>query len=241
MSTRVNILGVKIDNVSYKESLLKIKELVEKGRLGKLSFLVKPNTEIITYAQSDEKFKAILNSADLVTPDGMGLLLASRIIGNRLKERVGGSELMESILGFAEQSGYSVFFLGSRPHVVEKLVVIVKTRFPKIEIVGYHHGYFEKNTQVIENITQSKPDILFVALGFPKQEVWIYENLKKIKVPLSIAEGGSFDFISGEVKRAPKVLRIIGLEWLFRLFTQPSRIFRQLALAKFSWLILTKR
>ena len=78
-------------------------------------------------------------------------------------------------------------------------------------------------------------------LGFPNQEVWIYENLKKIKVPLSIAEGGSFDFISGEVKRAPKVLRIIGLEWLFRLFTQPSRIFRQLALAKFSWLILTKR
>lgn len=241
MSTRVNILGVKIDNVSYKESLLKIKELVEKGRLGKLSFLVKPNTEIIIQAQSDAKFKAILNSADLVTPDGMGLLLASRIIGNKLKERVGGPELMESILGLAEQSGYSVFFLGSRPHVVEKLAKIVKTRFPKIDIVGFHHGYFEKNTPVIENITQSKPDILFVALGFPKQEVWIYENLKKIKVPLSITEGGSFDFISGEVPRAPKVLRIIGLEWLFRIFTQPSRILRQLALVKFSWLILTKR
>ena len=241
MSTRIDIFGVKIDNLSFKESLLRVEELVEKGRLGKPSFLVKPNTEIITYAQGDKKFKDILNSADLATPDGIGLLLASRIIGNRLKERVGGPELMESILGLAEQSGYSVFFLGSRPHVVEKLVKVIKTRFPKLKIVGFHHGYFKKDTMVIEEINNSKPDILFVALGFPNQEVWIYENLKKIKVPLSIAEGGSFDFISGEVKRAPKGLRIIGLEWLSRLFTQPSRIIRQLALVKFIWLILTKR
>lgn len=241
MSTKIDILGVKIDNVSYKEALLKVKELVAKGRLGKPSFLVKPNAEIITHAQGDKKFKVILNSADLATPDGIGLLLASKILGNKLKARVGGPELTESILSLAEHNGYSVFFLGSRPYVVEKLVEVIKTRFPKTEIVGFHHGYFKKDATVIEEIIKSKPDILFVALGFPKQEFWIYENLKKIKVPLSIAEGGSFDFISGEVKRAPEALRSIGLEWLSRLFTQPNRIIRQLALVKFAWLILTKR
>lgn len=238
---RTEVLGVKIDNVSYKESLHKIKDLVEKGRFGTPGYLVKPNAEIISYAQNDKEFKAILNSAGLATADGIGLLLAFRIIGNRLKERVGGPELMESILEVAAQNGYSVFFLGSRPHVVEKLVKVVKSRFPKLKISGFHHGYFEKDTRIIERITKSKPDILFVALGFPKQEKWISGNLKKIQVPLSVAEGGSFDFISGEVRRAPKWMRSMGLEWLFRLIVQPSRIKRQLALPKFLFLVLLNR
>ena len=241
MSTKVDILGVKFDNVSTEESSRRIKDLVVKGRLGRPSYLVKPNAEIVTYAQKDNEFKAVLNSAGLATPDGIGLLLASRILGNRFKERVGGPDLMESILRLAAQNGYSVFFLGSRPHVVEKLVKVVKRSFPKVRIAGFHHGYFEKDTKVIELITKSKPDILFVALGFPKQETWIHENLRKIKVPLYVAEGGSFDFISGEVARAPKGLRNIGLEWLFRLIFQPSRIKRQLALPKFLWLVFTNR
>ena len=119
--------------------------------------------------------------------------------------------------------------------------MVLKKRFPKLKIAGLRHGYVEKDESVVVEIKTVKPDILFVALGYPKQEKWIATNLNDFKVPLSIAEGGSFDFISGETKRAPYWMRKLGLEWLFRLIIEPGRIRRQMALPKFLWLIFSKR
>src|SRR3989344_3940430 len=241
---RIEILGVKIDNITFNGALVRIKALVEEGRRGKPKYIVKPNTEIITYAQEDGQFKNILNSADLAPPDGVGLMIASRKYGRPLKERVGGPDLTEGILKLAEDNGHSVLFLGAKPHVVKKLTEVVRRKYPKIILNGFADGYFETETEseseIIEGIKRASPDILFVALGFPKQEKWIRKHLSQLKVPLSIAEGGSFDFISGEIASAPVWIRKVGLELFYRLIRQPARIRRQAALPKFLWLVLTK-
>jgi N-acetylglucosaminyldiphosphoundecaprenol N-acetyl-beta-D-mannosaminyltransferase len=239
--TKLDILGVGIDRVGFDEAIIKVNKMIEEGRGGRPQYLVKPNVEIVTYSQTDSGFKKILNSASFAPPDGVGLLIGSILLGNGLRERVGGPELMERILSLASDKGYSVYFYGAKPHVVEKLAKVVSKRFPNLQIAGYHHDYLEKDEAVEEDITKSKPDILFVALGYPKQEKWIARNLNKLKVPLSVAEGGSFDFISGEVTRAPAWMRKVGLEWLFRLICEPGRIRRQAALPRFLWLIVTKR
>ena len=237
----VEILGVKIDNLKVGEALERIEQLIEEGRRGKPRYIVKPNTEIVTYAQSDSQFKNILNFADLAPPDGVGLMIGSRLLSSGLSQRVGGPDLTEAILKLAEDKGYSCYFYGAKPKVIEKLSLVLKKRFPKLKIAGLRHGYVEKDESVVVEIKTVKPDILFVALGYPKQEKWIATNLNDFKVPLSIAEGGSFDFISGETKRAPYWMRKLGLEWLFRLIIEPGRIRRQMALPKFLWLIFSKR
>ena len=237
----VEILGVKIDNLKVGEALERIEQLIEEGRRGKPRYIVKPNTEIVTYAQSDSQFKNILNFADLAPPDGVGLMIGSKLLSSGLNQRVGGPDLTEAILKLAEDKGYSCYFYGAKPKVIEKLSLVLKKRFPKLKIAGLRHGYVEKDESVVVEIKTVKPDILFVALGYPKQEKWIATNLNDFKVPLSIAEGGSFDFISGETKRAPYWMRKLGLEWLFRLIIEPGRIRRQMALPKFLWLIFSKR
>ncbi len=240
-ATKLDILGIGIDRVGFDEALIKVNELIEEGRKGRPQYLVKPNVEIVTYAQEDSGFKKVLNSASLAPPDGVGLLIGSVLLGNGLREKVGGPELMEGILSLASDRGYSVYFYGAQPHIVDKLAKVVSKRLPNLKIAGFHHGYLEKDEAVKEDILKSRPDILFVALGYPKQEKWITKNLNKLKVPLSVAEGGSFDFISGEVMRAPTWMRKVGLEWFFRLIREPGRIRRQLALPRFLWLIMTKR
>ena len=237
---KTEILGVKIDNVTFDEALGKVEELIEEGRKGSPNYVVKPNAEIVTFARDDSEFKEILNSASLAPPDGIGLMIASRILRKPLKERVGGPELTEAILKLAEVRGYSVYFFGAVPLVAEKLVEVIKNDYPKLKITGFHHGYIGNDKVVLENVKKAKPDILFVALGFPKQEKWIKNHLKDINVPLSIAEGGSFDFLSGAIPRAPYWMRKVGLEWFYRLIRQPARIRRQVALPKFLWLVLTK-
>ena len=238
---KVEILGVKIDNLTFEQALNQVEQLVDQGRKGEPKYVVKPNTEIVTYAQKDTQFKNILNLADLAPPDGVGLIIGSRLLGEGLRQRVGGPDLTEAVLKLAEERGYSCYFYGARPHVIERLASILKKRFSKLKISGLHHGYLERDESVVDEIKKVKPDILFVALGYLKQEKWIATNLNKLKVPISIAEGGSFDFISGETKRAPSWMRRLGLEWLFRLIIEPKRIRRQMALPKFLWLILTKR
>ena len=244
---KIKILGVEIDNLSFDQALIQVDRLIEQGRKGNPKFIVKPNTEIVTYAQKDPEFKKILNSADLAPPDGVGLIIGSRILKMQgralqaIQERVGGPDLTEAILQLAEKKDYSCYFYGAKPKVIEKLASVLKKRFPKLKISGSHPGYFENDQVVIENIKKFKPDILFVALGFPKQEKWIVRHLSKLQVPISVVEGGSFDFISGEVRRAPKWMRRVGLEWLFRLILQPHRIRRQLSLPKFLILVLLNK
>ncbi len=213
---RIDILGVKIDNLTMDEALERIK-----------GFVVLPYSEFIVRAQKDKEFRNILNSADLSLCESRGLQIVARFLGKRLKENITGVDLIYRLSG-------KIFLLGGKEGVAEKVKEKLNT-----EIVGVEHGYQDLD-KVIEKINNTKPEILLVSLGSPRQEKWIYENLKKMpSVKLAIGVGGAFDFISGRIKRAPKFIQKIGLEWLWRLILQPQRVKRIYnGVIKLSWLTL---
>lgn len=206
------ILGVKIDDVNMDEALEIVYGWLQES---KKKYIVTPNPEFIMTAQKDLEFKKILNDADLSIPDGNGLKLSGKV-----KNNVSGVDLMEKLVEKSADWGVTVGFLGGRDGVAEKTAECLQKKYPRIKI------------------DNASPDLLFVALGAPKQEKWISQNLPKLKVRVAMGVGGSFDYLSGRVLRAPKWLRNLGLEWLFRLVIQPWRIKRQLVLLKYIWLVL---
>ncbi len=213
---KTDILGIKIDNLTMDEALKRIR-----------GFVVLPYSEFIVRAQKDKEFRNILNSADFCLCESRGLQFVARFLGKRLKENITGVDLIHGLKG-------KIFLLGGKPGIAEKAGKKLNTK-----IVGVEHGYQDLG-EVVKKINQVEPDILLVGLGSPKQEKWIYENLKKMpSVKLAIGVGGAFDFISKRVKRAPKFIQKIGLEWLWRLMLQPRRIKRIYnGVIKLSWLIL---
>ncbi|MBU4368656.1 WecB/TagA/CpsF family glycosyltransferase, partial [Patescibacteria group bacterium] len=197
-------------------------------------------------AQKDAEFREIINNADLVVPDGFGLILASKIIHrkNGLTERISGIDLIDEIIkNFGRD--YKIFLLGGKESVAKLAAEKLKERFPDIKIAGFFSGDAGEagDSATVSAINQAKPDILFIAFGAPKQEKWIARNLKKIpSVRLAIGVGGAFDIISGKIKRAPRWMRRLGLEWLWRLIQEPRRIGRIYnATIKFIWLVLMKK
>ncbi len=221
----MKILDVKIDNLTIEEVIIKIDGFLKSEES---HYIVTPNPEFLVKAQKDKEFKDILNNADLAVPDGIGLIFASYILNQPIKERVTGVDLMERICYRAVEMNWSVFLMGANLGIAEKAAENLRKKYPGLEIKA---GFEE----VID-----QPEILFVALGAPKQEKWINDNLNKLSsVKLAIGIGGAFDFISGNIKRAPKFLRVIGLEWLWRFGCQPWRIKRIFnALIKFPWLVI---
>lgn len=200
---KTEIFGIKFDNLTMDEAVEKIR-----------GFVVLVYSEFVVRAQKDEEFKNILNKADFCLCEGRGLYLCAKILGKKLKQNINGVKLIKKLKG-------RIFLFGGTQEVIEKTAEKLGEG-----IVGFENGYqdFDK---VIEKINLAKPDILLVGLGSPKQEKWIYENLKKMpSVKVAIGVGGAFDFISGHVRRAPKILQKIGLEWLWRLMLQPKRIKR---------------
>ena len=222
------LIGVRIDNVTIEEALEKIRNFLSDGRQHQI---VTVNPEFIVRAQKDDEFKRILNEANLVIPDGMGIIWASRILREPLKERVAGVDLIKKFK--VQSSKFKVFLLGGRNGVAEKLAAQWS------DVVGFS----EDTDNALVSINQCQPDILLVALGAPKQEKWISENLKKIpSVKLAIGVGGAFDMMAGKVKRAPKLIQEMGMEWLWRLILQPwraGRIFN--AVIIFTFLILREK
>ena len=234
---KIEILGVKVDNVDLSEASSRAGEFVER-RLPHL--IVTPNPEMMVAAQKDSELKNILNSADLKVPDGAGLILASRMIGRSFKERVTGIDLMLKILELAERKGFSIYLLGSRPGVAEAAVEKLKIKYEKLKIVGFHHGYFttEEEPDLIEKIRDLKPDILFAGLGAGRQEKWLAKYYKILNIPVVMGIGGSLDVIAGKIRRAPEWVQKWNLEWLYRLITEPRRWKRQLALFKFLAMVI---
>lgn len=254
---KIDILGIKIDKIEDKDIIGKIYEFLnsEKGH-----YIITANAEMIVEAQKDKEFRDIINTADLVLPDGSGPVFASRIVSpkNKLNKWIAGVDLVYKILKNLNDldSRKKVFFLGAKEGVAKSAAQRLKKLFPKLEIAGIFSGdAAEKGLPRFDNqveagdrvavsiINQTKPDILFVAYGAPKQEKWIARNLKKMpNVKLAIGVGGAFDIISGRIKRAPAWMRKAGLEWLWRLIQEPRRIGRIYnATAKFMWLVLIKR
>ena len=232
MRDTVNVLGVNIDKISFAEALEKAKKLIDSEGV---SMIFTPNPEIIMIASEDEYFKQILNSADICTPDGIGVVYAAKILKNPVKERVPGFEISKNLLEYAAKTGDGVFFFGAKPGVADKAKEKVEKMYPGLKVAGTHDGYFkpEDETEIINQINESGAKILFVCLGAPKQEKWIYENRSKLKVGLCLGVGGTLDVLSGEAKRAPEIFLKLNLEWLYRIASNPSRWGRFFALPGF--------
>jgi N-acetylglucosaminyldiphosphoundecaprenol N-acetyl-beta-D-mannosaminyltransferase len=242
---KINILGSLISKISKVELLSEIKIFLNDGRQ---HFLVTPNPEIVLAAMKDKKLQEIINKADIAIPDGFGLILASKYLKRPLKERVTGVDLMSDICKIAEEEKKSIFLFGGEEEIVGETAKALMEKFANLKIAGALGGKkIDENNlvddNILEKINQTKPDIIFVALGGGKQEKWIDANLKNLpSIKLAMGIGGAFDFISGKIRRAPRTMRKLGLEWLFRLFIEPRRIRRIFnATIRFSYKVITNK
>lgn len=205
-------------------------------------FIVTANPEIVMETRKDKNYKSIIQSADYIIPDGIGILLAAKRKKTPIKERIPGVELMEDMLEYANTHKKTCYFLGAEAKVNHALVKKVKMHYPDLIIGGSHHGFFELNdTSIVEDVKNSNADIIFVALGFPRQEKWIYQNYENFDKGVFMGVGGSFDVISETVKRAPKLWIKLNLEWLYRIIIQPTRVNRIFVVIKFLLLTLFKK
>lgn len=235
---RIAILNVTIDDVIEDEAITRIAGFIAEGGP---HFVATINPEFVMEAQTNPAFRHTLAAADLATPDGMGLLIAARWYGTPLRGRVTGIELVNRIAAAAATHGWSLFLLGAAPGIAERAAAVLKHTHPKLRIVGCHAGSpaLSDSVHSCALISAAHPDILLVAYGHPKQELWIAAHQPQLCVPVAIGVGGTFDFIAGIVPRAPRWMRRIGVEWLYRLFRQPWRWRRILvAVPRFLWAIL---
>lgn len=236
MRKTVEILGVHIDKITNAEALEKAVELV---RTSGVSAIYTPNPEIVMAAYEDPTFCEILNQADLCTPDGIGVVYASRILHDPVPERVAGFDLTCGLLERISKTGEGVFLFGAKPGVAEEAAENLRRKYPGLVVSGTHDGYFkdEEESAIVEEINASGAKLLLVCLGAPKQEKWIARNRDALQVNLCMGVGGTLDVFAGTAKRAPEIFIKCNLEWFYRMCKQPSRWRRFAALPKFIWMV----
>ena len=229
----VEILGVRLHVVDWPAALDRIGAFVAEGAPHQV---VTVNPEFVMAARRDAAFREALARADLSVADGVGLLLAARWRGVPLPERVTGTDGVARIAERSARLGWRLFFLGAAPGVADRAVGRLRARFPGMVVAGTFPGSPapEEEEAIVERVRAARPDVLFVAWGAPRQDLWIARNLDRLGVPACIGVGGAFDFHAGRVRRAPAVMRRTGTEWLFRLALQPRRWRRMLALPRFA-------
>lgn len=234
---RVDLLGITVNTYSMQETVEEIRRSVEAKHQIRV---VTANPEMIYASGHDRRLKRLINSADIVTADGIGVVWAARRLGTPVQERVTGIDLVQSIFPVANTRKWRLFLLGGKPGVVEKAMQQVTLKFPDVVLEG-HHGYFklEEEPRVLENIHSFQPDVLLVGLGAPRQEYWLAEHPGLATVCIGV--GGSFDALAGIVIRAPKGLQELHLEWLYRLCKEPWRWKRQTVLPRFVIKVLLER
>ena len=235
------ILSVNISTLTKRE-ILKIVAL--RARQKKRTVIFTPNPQILLSAQKSSEAE-LLNFADVNIPDGIGIVIASKMRGGKIKSRISGIDLAESILLLAQKMGYSVFLLGAAKGVAKKAKRGLKMRYPHLNICGAYHGYFKKsgeeNEKIVKAISKKRPDIILVCMGYPVQEKWIVENAPSLpSVKIFIGLGGSLDVWSGNKKRAPAPFRLIGLEWLYRTIKEPRRAKIFLDIPRFLFKVLKR-
>lgn len=226
------ILGIRISTLDFNDSVEKVFGWIKEGGY---HMVFTPNPEFLVEAQKDKDFFNILNKGDLVIPDGIGVLIASKLNRIKIKERVPGCDLISELFKRMNETGGSVYIFGGKPGVAKKACAEISAQYNRIVISGWADGYFDRSGErkIIKEIQSKKPDLLLVGLSFPKQEKWIYANRNRLPVKVAIGCGGSIDVFAKEVKRAPAAFRKLGMEWFYRLISQPSRFFRMLNLPKF--------
>jgi len=238
---RVEIFGVPVDAVTQEEALARAEGLFAQARPGAPALVLTPNPELIMQARRDPELLAAARTAALALPDGVGVVWAARRLGRPCPARVPGVEFMAALLGRAAALGRPVYFLGARPEVVTAAAGQARARFPGLRVVGVADGYFgpDAEAEVVCRVAASGAEVLFVGLGVPAQERFLHRHRGQFgAIRLAMAVGGSFDVLSGLTRRAPLPVRRAGLEWLWRLASQPRRWRRQLALPRFVLAVL---
>lgn len=229
---KINVRGIFFDNVNMEEAVEKCRELFVSG--GKPKIIHTPNAEVVQLCVEQPDYYSLINGADLIIPDGAGVILASKILKTPLKKgRVPGVELGDRLAETAAESGWKLFLYGGQPGVAELAAEKLTEKYPRLNICGICHGYVKEYGEVIEKINASGAELLFICTGAPRQEKWMRENIDKLNVKLMAGLGGSIDIYSGNVKRAPLIFRKLNLEWLHRLIGDPKRIRRMMKLPKF--------
>jgi N-acetylglucosaminyldiphosphoundecaprenol N-acetyl-beta-D-mannosaminyltransferase len=233
----LKILGSRIDYLTCDEALKQIEVFL---RSAVPHHVITGNTLMLLAAQEDPALRRILDEAALVVPESSGILWASRMMNAPLREFTPGIDLMMAICRMAAERGHPAFFLGGAPGVAEAAGHLLQNRFPFFELAGTHHGYFKPDEEpaILEKIRKAKPTLLFVGMGMPVQEKWIAAHLQSMGVPVVMGVGGSFDVLSGKLRRAPPLMRRAGIEWLYRLTQEPWRWRRIAQLPMFAWKVL---
>lgn len=234
MSQKINVRGVLFDSFTVDETIDCICENLHQGIQ---TAVYTPNAEIVQSCVEEKSLYNVINSAEIVIPDGIGVVKASRILGTPVKEKVAGVTVGELLLERLAGSEYSFYFLGGKPGVAEQAAIRMADKYHGLKVAGCHDGYFKKsgdeNDRIIDIVNESKADIVYVCLGAPAQEKWIYDNRNKLNTKLLLGLGGSLDIYAGNVKRAPKIFIRLGLEWFYRLLKEPKRLGRMMKLPKF--------
>lgn len=238
MLKEIRILGIKVHIVNMDETISIISNWIKESGHRQV---VTVGTEMVMAAQKNKELACAINNADLVVPDTSGILWAGQCFGVKLKEKVTGVDLIYYLSSLASKEGWEIFLLGGNPGIAETAANKLCQRYPSLPIAGTMHGYFDDDKSIIQKIKPASPKILFVAIGSPKQELWLSKNLALTGATIGIGVGGSFDVTAGVLKRAPKWMIRCHLEWLFRLIQEPSRWKRMLVLPHFAAKVLLER
>ncbi|RJQ29382.1 MAG: glycosyltransferase [Peptococcaceae bacterium] len=236
---QVELLGARVDGIRLEQAVERTAGFI---RSRQLCWIITLNPELLYRAWSEGDLLNLINRANLVTADGVGIVWACRLAGRPVPERVTGIDLMLRLAARAAGEGWRIFLLGAAPGVAGEAAARLERRYPGLVVAGTHHGYFSPAEEplVVAQVRRARPDLLFVALGAPKQEYWIAGNLAALGAVVVVGVGGSFDVIAGRVRRAPFWMQRLRLEWLFRLLKEPARWRRMLVLPLFAWLVLKK-
>lgn len=236
----IDILGVRVDDATYDDLLAAVDRFVAGGRPHQVVTL---NPEMIVAAHDDPAFRSDLARSDLNVADGVGLMLAARLLGHPLRQRVTGSDGIYHLARHSARQGYRVYFLGAGPGVAGAAAQRLATAYPGLDVAGTYAGSpaDDESAAVIARVRAARPDLLLVAYGVPAEEKWIARHRDELGVPVMMGVGGSFDFVAGVTRRAPPWMRRLGLEWLHRLIREPWRWRRQLALPRFLGLVIAQR
>lgn len=227
---RIDVLGVGFDNITMEQAV------AEGLRLSKTEgahMVVTPNPEIVELCREDPALRDLVNGADLVLADGIGILYGAKLLGTPLRQRLPGIEFAQALMAALAENGGKLFLLGAKPGVAEEAARRLCAAYPGLQIVGTHDGYFTDDAPVTEAIRESGAEVVFVCLGAPKQEKWIAAHGAETGAHLLVGLGGCLDVFSGNVKRAPVAFQKLGLEWLHRLLKDPRRIGRMMKLPLF--------
>ena len=235
---RVEVLAYPIDRVTMDEAVEHCRSFIEGDRRPRL--IVTVNAAILAMAERCQRLRSVVRGGHLVLADGVSVVWAARLLGVDLRHRVAGVDLMERLAQLAHDEHFRLFFLGARPEVVRKVVARIESEYPGVVVAGYRDGYFPstESAEVIEQVRESRADILFVAMQSPFKELWCFEHLDDLGVPVVLPVGGAFDVFSGAIRRAPLWMQDVGLEWTWRLMMEPRKMWRRYLFlnSSFVWL-----